>query len=358
MAGWTERLARVLRAPVRARQAREEARLLQDLAEAHRARPWDAGVRLQGAADIQFLSERGTVGLVQIKRAQTRDELKALVEFARRGGKLVCLPMYAGVPADAYVPALLASGYTSPEPPRNVRAIPHIGLGDMDFHAALHRCYPGGDKQVDFVNCTWAANLREKRWDLAVDLVERLCDRHTMALVIYHNAIPARDRSRLAPYVRKGTLFLHEKPLPKEEFSALLRAARVGIVHSEWDARPRYLDQLLLSDVPVVLNARIYGGRQFVEHGSGEVVAPDRLADAAEDMLAHPDRYTGMRARYLSERGPYNAARRLTAFLNGLLGADYRVLVPAGAAECYRPDYIRRHAAAWAEPGEFLPEDA
>ncbi|MFH0910455.1 MAG: hypothetical protein V1918_02950 [Planctomycetota bacterium] len=347
------RLARLFR-PSR---GKEEA-LLTEIAAQHARRAWNPGARFEGDAGLALLSERGTAGLVQVKRDAAPEELPLLLDFVKHGGKLVCLPMYAGVPSERTAPLLLASGYTSNDPPPAIRSIPSLPLGDMDFHCALARSYPSTDgKRWDFVNSTWAGDIRHKRWDLALALAETLCERHTMALVVYKNRISPEDRARLRPWVERGNLTLFEEALPKEAFSDVLRHARVGIVHSEWDARPRYLDQLLLSDVPVLLNARIYGGQRLVEGGSGEIARPERLAECAREMLENIARYSGMRERYMERFGPYNAARRLTRFLNGLLRSRFRTLVPQGFVEFYLSDYIRRHAERWADPGEFFPDE-
>jgi hypothetical protein len=342
-------------------QKKRHSYLLNRIGEENRKRSWNPNAVFKGAPSLVLLSERGPVGLVQLRNDHLMsgevEKLKFFLDFVRQGGKLICLPVQAGFPFDNYLPLLLASGYTCEFPPENIRDMPNISLAGTDFHIDILRCYPGsGEKQFDFINCTWAGDIRVKRWDLALQLVEELCKRHTMALVAYKSPVSPEDMARLQPFVEKGTLTLYaEHFVPKLKFSELIRQSRVGIVASEWDARPRYLENLLQSDVPVVLNERIYGGKQCVRAGSGEIVPPERMAETAEKMLENLSSYSGMRQRYFEEFGPYNAARRFTRFINDILGTDYQVIAPSNMLQYYKPEFIREHFSEFAEPDEFLP---
>jgi hypothetical protein len=79
------------------------------------------------------------------------------------------------------------------------------------------------------------------------------------------------------------------------------------------------------------------------------------MAEAAKKMLENLSSYSGMRRRYFEEFGPYNAARRFTPFINGILGTDYRIIVPTNMLQYYKPEFIREHFPELAEPDEFLP---
>jgi hypothetical protein len=328
-------------------KSRKEKRLIKKIALNTSSIPYNPDATYAGDKNRLILCEKGTSGLIQLRRRQSIEELKEILEFTSHGGKVVCLPMFAGVPAPEYVPMLLCSGYTSEKVPQQIKDIPNINLGDMDFHTTLQRSFPLNEeeeKEFDFINCTWADNIKEKRWDLALELVEHLCKKHTMALIVYKNRIPENDMCRMQPFIKSGRLKLFPEILPKEEFSRLIRLSRIGIVNSEWDARPRYLDQLLLSDVPVLLNENIYGGQNFVRNGSGEIVPPEKLAETGALMLKQLGVYKGMRERYLKNHGPYNAVRNLTYFLNKILNQKFKYLLPQMAKEFFTKKYIEENA--------------
>ncbi|MHC4870507.1 MAG: hypothetical protein ACYTFY_01530 [Planctomycetota bacterium] len=293
--------------------------------------------------------------MFQLKRELDVAELWNLLAFVKKGGKIICLPMYAGVPSAEYVKILTASGYTSETVPEQIADIPNVPIGDMDFHTTLSRSYPASssEKIYDFINCTWADNIKEKRWDLAVDLVENLCVNYSMVLVVYKNVIPESDKKRLIPFIDSGKLVLYESCMDKDKFSDLMRKSRVGIVNSEWDARPRYLDQLLLCDIPVVLNENIYGGQNFIRGGSGEICKPADMAEFAVKILNNLGDYKGIRDRYLENFGVYNSAKVLTCFLNNLLKCNYKIIAPKAGELFFKADYIREYAESIIEKNDW-----
>jgi hypothetical protein len=338
-------------------KSRKEKKLIKKIVLNASSIPYNPDAIYTGDKNRLILCENGTSGLIQLRRKQNIKELEEILEFTSHGGKVVCLPMFAGVPTPEYVPMLLCSGYTSEKVPEQIKNIPNINLGDMDFHTTLQRSFPlnkDEKKEFDFINCTWADNIKEKRWDLALELVEQLCKKHTMALIVYKNQIPEKDMYRMHPFIKSGKLKLFPEILPKEEFSRLIRLSRVGIVNSEWDARPRYLDQLLLSDVPVLLNENIYGGQNFVREGSGEVVSPEKLAETGALMLKQLDRYKGMRERYLKKHGPYNAVKKLTYFINKILNQNFKYLLPQMAKQFFTKKYIEENAKKLVENEHFF----
>ncbi len=334
-----------------------ESFFLKQISKHIKSRRWNPDASFAGSDDNLFVTDKGKVALFQLKRRMSISELWDLLKFSKQGGKIICLPMFAGIPADNYVDILSASGYTSDDVPEQIKSIPHIPLGDMDFHSSLSRSFPGNkdEKKYDFINCTWAENYREKRFDLTVDLVVKLCVKYKMILFVYKNKISSDSMARLQPFIDNGNLILNEGFVEKEEFSQAMRQSRVGIVNSEWDARPRYLDQLLLCDIPVCLNKNIYGGQKFVVGGSGEVCSPEDMAKVAVAMLKNVDSYNGIRARYLKKHGVYNSARELTVFLNNLFSCNDKVIIPKSSVSFFRPDYINKIQEDVAEDCEFFP---
>lgn len=333
--------------------------LLAMIAHYTKKKPMNFNARYSGVDDNIFITEKGELPIIQLKRDFSVKELLELLDFAKQGGKIFCLPMFAGIPQPKYVKILCASGYSSEFPPEQIKGIPNVAVGDMDFHSSLSRCFSGEseEKIYDFINCTWGNEFLVKRWDLVMDLAVALCKDHTMALVVYKNKVLEKDMQRLKPFIDSGNLTLINEFIDKDKFSKLMRQTRVGIVSSGFDARPRYLEQLLLSDVPIVLHDKIYGGHNFVRGGSGEICPAEEMAEKAVYMLNNRADYKGMRKRYLENFGVYNAARKLTEFTNKLFGFDYKVIIPKMAWCYFTPEYIEKYAQGLVNDGEFFPPD-
>lgn len=280
-----------------------------------------------GCGAYRWVCESGLVrGLAGVRKTLTLEALERIEPFVRQGGKLLYLPMFAGIPTSAQIGQYAAVGYGTRTPAKHLQDVPHVQMVDGDFFA-VGRYAPQPARTYDFLIITWAGYIREKRWDLVLRLVQELCPHHTMCAVVYKGMPTACERAILTPFMDRGALTLIEHFIPKDEFARTISAARVMIVPSEWDNKPRIMDQALLCDVPIVVNERLYAGHYLVTDATGILAPPEQLGAAAVRALRGVERYRGLRSWYLANHGAYIAMVRLAAFVNGVFGTSHRFLV-------------------------------
>lgn len=312
---------------------RKARRLEAEIALAHRETRFnpDAVFENEGLGDgcgaYRWVCESGFVrGLAGVRKTPTLDALERLEPFVRQGGKLVYLPMFAGIPTPAQVGQYAAVGYGSRTPADHLRGVPHVRMVDGDFFS-VGRYAPQPARTYDFLVITWAGSIREKRWDLVVKLIQELGPHHTLCVVAYKGTPTGRERAMFQSFVDSGALTFINHFIPKANFSRTIGAARVMIVPSEWDNKPRIMDQALLCDVPIVVNERLYAGHYLVTPVTGRVASPDRLGAVAREVLAERERYQGLRRWSLTHHGAYNAMLRLSRFVNNTFGTRHQILV-------------------------------
>jgi len=270
------------------------------------------------------------IGLVQVRHTPTLRAYLAILYFVKKGGKLIYIPMWAGLPRAEEVKMYSAAGYATLEPPDYLKIIPTIPLSLTDF-LPIGRFYPLNiDKKYDFIIVTWVGDIKHKRWDIVLKLIEKLCPSFKMVVIAYRGRIyDKKDLEIISKYTENGQLTFIKYWVSKEEFPKILNQSKVMIVPNEWDNHPRVVDQALLCNVPLAVNRNIYGGKRLITERTGKFAAPEKLCDCAVWVLENlAEKRIKTREWYLKNHGPYNAIRKYTQFINNIFGVNYRVVYP------------------------------
>jgi glycosyltransferase involved in cell wall biosynthesis len=303
--------------------------------------PFSAAGLEDGSGVFAWSSDAGDVpGFAGVRKPPSLPALRRLLAFARAGGRIVYLPMFAGLPTAEEAPICAAAAHGTAEPAPHLLGMPHLRMVDGEFFPIARFAPLDVEKRWDFLIVTWAGSLREKRWDLVLPLAERLCVNHTMCIVAYKGRPTEAEAKRIRALEEAGRLTFVNEVVPKDKFPTLLNQCRVMIVPSEWDNKPRVMDQALLCNVPLVANANLYAGTNIVCERTGMLSPPDRLAEAAEEALGKSASFRNPRDWYLRHHGPYNAASRLADFFREAFGVRCRWIFPQELTILYQPEYI------------------
>jgi hypothetical protein len=196
------------------------------------------------------------------------------------------------------------------------------------------------EKEYDFLIITWARDVYHKRWDIVLELIEKLCPKYKMCVLAYEGSPSKKDLMIIKKYEKIGQLKFINKWVKKEEFPLLMEKCRVLIVPNEVDNQPRIIDQALLLNIPLAVNENLYGGKKLISERTGKFSPPAKLAECAEWVLRNLAGKTETRSWYLKNYGPYNAARKYTAFINKVFGTDYRLVCMEDSGFMFTPEYM------------------
>ncbi len=290
---------------------------------------------------LRMYSEKGACGLCNVIHTPTEKAYSRLLEFTGNGGKLIYMPMLAGLPEKEDAPMYSLIGYATAEPADYLKEYNLTEVFDGCF-LPIGRFYPvpGTLKKFDFLIVTWAGDIKHKRWDLVPGLIKKLCPEHTMCIIAY-KGVPSRAESDIIDkYTRNGKLVFINEWVPKDEYPALLNSSRVMIIPSEWDNKPRIMDQALLCNIPLAVNSNIYGGSRLITPETGKLAPPESLADRAKEVLASLAGKTVTRDWYLENHGPYNATLELVERVNEIFDTDHKVLYSEGKKFMFLKKYV------------------
>jgi glycosyltransferase involved in cell wall biosynthesis len=140
----------------------------------------------------------------------------------------------------------------------------------------------GADKDYDVVYV--AATQPYKRHDLLLDALETLPGRRALCVVGYGHLTPELQ----ADARRRGLDVDWAGPVSHDEVNRLINRARVGVVCGVDDGAPAILTEYMLAGLPVLANAGLVCGLQYIRPDTGLAAAePDfgaalgRLIDTA-----------------------------------------------------------------------------
>lgn len=289
----------------------------------------------------KLCSEKGEVGLVSVIHTPSFKALKRMTDFTKKGGKFIYLPMFAGIPLPDEAPMYSIISHATPKPAEYLKKSNTINVSTTDF-LPIGRFYPMPDveKKYDFFIVTWAGDIKHKRWDLVVQLIEELCPQYKLCVLAYKGT-PSRDEQNIInEFVDKGNLTFITKWISKENFPIIMNSAKVLIVPSEWDNHPRIMDQALLCNIPIVVNKNIYGGQKLINKSTGILSSPEDLSKNAEIVLKELTGKAKTREWYLDNYGPYNATIKLTACINEVFGTKFKIVYEEGREFMFEEDYI------------------
>ncbi len=292
---------------------------------------------------FKFQSEKGSCGLIGVRRTPTDEAYRRIESFTRRGGKLIYLPMYPEIPKPKEVPMYTIIGYASLNPSKYLVKSNNINLSTTDFYP-IGRFYPMKEvkKKYDFLIVTWAKSYVGKRWDLVIQIIKKLCPHYHLCLLTYKGTPLKSDQKIINTFEKSGNLTYINHNVSKEEFPILLNSAKVLIVPNEWDNHPRIMDQALLCNVFLVVNKNIYGGQKLVTNLTGVLSQPNKISLNAIKVLKRANGTLETREWYLNHYGPYNATIKLTKFVNKVFKTNFKIIYGEETEHMYKREYIEK----------------
>lgn len=160
--------------------------------------------------------------------------------------------------------------------------------------AAIDQFRPlGTPKDYDLIYV--AAAQGYKRHDLLLDAFERL-PREVRGLFLFGYGEDADAiRARIAE--RNLSIDCVGPPgVPFDENNRLMNRARFGVVCGRDDGAPAILTEYMLAGLPVLANAELTCGTQFILPETGQLTPPDAFAEAITAMRADAGRFAPRKA--------------------------------------------------------------
>lgn len=143
----------------------------------------------------------------------------------------------------------------------------------------------GEPKRYDVIYV--AAAQPYKRHDILFDALARLPDVSALCVFGYGElAEPLRERARGQGL---NVDFVGPPGVPFAEVNRLMNAARIGVVCGVDDGAPAILTEYMLAGLPVLANAELSCGRQYILPGTGALATADGFADGIRALLDRAD---------------------------------------------------------------------
>ena len=139
----------------------------------------------------------------------------------------------------------------------------------------------GSPKDVDLIYV--AAAQPYKRHDILFDALDRL-PRDVKALCVFGYGEMADDLRARAAERELNVEFVGPPGVPFDEVNRLMNRARFGVVCGVDDGAPAILTEYMLAGLPVLANAGLSCGLQFITPETGIAAPSDRFADAIRDL--------------------------------------------------------------------------
>ena len=153
-----------------------------------------------------------------------------------------------------------------------------------------------------------AAAQAYKRHDVLLDALDRL-PRDVRVLCLFGYG---EDAGAIRAQVAERGLSVEcigPPGVPFEEVNRLMNRARFGVVCGRDDGAPAILTEYMLAGLPVLANAELACGRQFILPETGRLAAPADFADAIMAMRETADRYSPREAVLARWTWPHTIAR-------------------------------------------------
>lgn len=143
----------------------------------------------------------------------------------------------------------------------------------------------GTEKLYDLVYV--AAAQGYKRHDILFDALERRPG--TRALCVFGYGEMADDLRRQAGERRLDVTFVGPPGVPFAQVNALMNQARIGVVCGIDDGAPAILTEYMLAGLPVLANAGLRCGLQYITPETGMAVEPERFSEGIDQLLAQAE---------------------------------------------------------------------
>lgn len=114
------------------------------------------------------------------------------------------------------------------------------------------------------------------------------------------------------------------------EVNRLMNLAKVGVVCGRDDGAPAILTEYMLAGLPVVANADLVCGLQFILPETGLVAAEDRFAEAIIEAIDHPEQFSPRQAVLDRWAWPRSIARLKPLLRKAVPSSSSRSSLPEG----------------------------
>ncbi len=139
----------------------------------------------------------------------------------------------------------------------------------------------GTPKDVDLIYV--AAAQAYKRHDILFDALDR-CSRGVRALCVFGYGEMGEELRRQAAERNLAVEFVGPPGVPFDEVNRLMNRAKFGVVCGVDDGAPAILTEYMLAGLPVLANAGLSCGLQFITPETGITAPADRFAEMIMDM--------------------------------------------------------------------------
>lgn len=154
--------------------------------------------------------------------------------------------------------------------------------------------FPTGDEKLYDVIYVAAAQAY-KRHDVLFAALAR-SPRPLSALCVMGYGENADALRRQADTLALDVTFVGPPGVSYAEVNRLMNTARVGVVCGVDDGAPAILTEYMLADLPVVANAALTCGLQYILPSTGLIASADNFAHALIEALDHPERFAPRQA--------------------------------------------------------------
>lgn len=164
----------------------------------------------------------------------------------------------------------------------------------------------GTEKDVDLIYV--AAAQRYKRHDILFDAMARL-PRDVRALCVFGYGELGDELRRRAAEQSLSVEFVGPPGVAFDEVNRLMNRARFGVVCGVNDGAPAILTEYMLAGLPVLANAELACGLQFLLPETGTVASADGFAEAIMTMRRQYAAYDPRRAVLARWAWPHSAEK-------------------------------------------------
>ena len=165
-----------------------------------------------------------------------------------------------------------------------------------------------GDQAKDYDLIYVAAAQAYKRHDILLDAFRRL-PREVRGLCVFGYGEDADMLRRTIADEGLSIDCIGPPGVPFAEVNRLMNRARFGVVCGRNDGAPAILTEYMLAGLPVLANAELACGRQFILPDTGLLAAPDAFADAIMQLRATAASYAPREAVLARWTWPHTVER-------------------------------------------------
>ncbi|RYI32717.1 MAG: glycosyltransferase [Acetobacteraceae bacterium] len=153
-----------------------------------------------------------------------------------------------------------------------------------------------------------AAAQAYKRHDILFDALSQL-PRDLRCLCVFGYGEMADELRGRAKTIGLNVEFIGPPGVSHDAVNALMNRARVGVVCGVDDGAPAILTEYMLAGLPVLANADLRCGLQYIRPETGRTASPADFAEALAEMLKAPERFAPRETVFKNWTWPHSVDR-------------------------------------------------